>query len=115
MQTWPPVGALISKANQAIDFQRKASILEHRVEAVPQRIAALGVHDEQLAARLILPTEPEIGGERARAGCVLHQRGYKHPRRHRERRTAAEDRGREMTLRQADPIEGNVRFDRELA
>src|SRR5688500_7333732 len=60
--------------------------LEHHGAAVQtpitreRRIPVVGVHNEELAPRLILPTEAKIAAEDPIRGAVLKERAQEHPR-----------------------------------
>ena len=52
-----------SKSHQAIDFDDERAVHELG-KPLQHRVAAVAVDDEQLAAGLILPTEPRVRAER---------------------------------------------------
>ena len=82
--------------------------------AALHRVALVGVDDEQLAAGLIFPPEPEIAAERAVASsCTAAARSRTSAARTRNR-TAREQRRREIAGGQLRHVDRDARLDRPL-
>src|SRR5205823_6172354 len=77
-------------------------------------VAAVGVHDEQIAAGLVLPAEPQVGGKRGVGGVVLNQRTERHAGAHREVHARADESSRKPAYGKVNPVERDTRLEREL-
>src|SRR4030095_1906521 len=87
----------------------------HQLRIAPEvRVSAVAIHDEELAGRAIIPSQPCVRAEGAAARGVLSQGAHKHPRRKIVRRSLGDDRRGELSIWKIDPVDREPRLERKL-
>src|SRR5207248_6618280 len=79
----PPAARRQLKAQQTRDFDCERTV-EQIGHAAAERVAAIAIDDEELAAGLIFPVQPHAGRQGTRGTVVLHQAADEHARRRRD-------------------------------
>src|SRR3954471_2009974 len=101
------------RSEQTIDLDDEGAARKRR-ETLPERVAVLVEHDEELAAGTVFPSQPHVRAHVMRGGVVLQQRAREHLRGHRVGDTRADELIPERALIQLDDVEQVRGLKRQL-